>query len=215
MIEDLLLETKGQLRANKIKPGIVAGQNFLVSAAVLQDIVRAADIQSTEAVLEIGPGLGVLTKELAVRARQVLAIEYDRNLLPVLEKIKANHSNFTFINDDILRVKNQLIADCLGGDYRVIANIPYQITAKIINKFLTFSPRPKDLLLLVQKEVAERIVAGAGQLSKLAVSVQFYARPKIVRLVSRDCFWPAPAVDSALLKIVLDNKYSDILTKGD
>lgn len=209
----LLEETDYLLRENNIRPGFVAGQNFLICEDVLEDIITAAAINKKDNILEIGPGLGVLTSQLIKKANKVLAIEYDKQLIPLLNKLVSVNSNLELINDDILNISNEDIANRLDNEFRVIANIPYQITAKIIKKFLNFKPKPASLILLVQKEVAERIVAGPGNLSKLAISVQFYAKAEIVRVVSKTCFWPEPKVDSAVIKISLDNHYLDLLDK--
>ncbi|MFW0862624.1 MAG: 16S rRNA (adenine(1518)-N(6)/adenine(1519)-N(6))-dimethyltransferase RsmA [Candidatus Komeilibacteria bacterium] len=210
---ELLEQTKYLIRAHKIKPGFVAGQNFLICEDILEAILESSDIQKEDNVLEIGPGLGVMTKELIKKAGKVLAVEYDKQLIPLIQKLADVNNNLQIINEDILRVKNDKIAEHLTEDYMVVANIPYQITSKIIQKFLTFEPKPSSLTLLVQKEVAERIVAKAGDLSKLAISVQFYGVPKIVRIVPKTCFWPEPKVDSAVIQIVIDNRFLDIIKK--
>jgi len=197
----LLEETEYLLRENNIRPGFVAGQNFLICGDVLDDIITAGAIDKKDNVLEIGPGLGVLTSQLIKKANKVLAIEYDKQLIPLLNKFVKINDNLELINDDILNISNEDIADKLNNEFRVIANIPYQITAKIIKKFLNFEPKPTSLILLVQKEVAERIVAGPGNLSKLAISVQFYAKAEIIRVVSKTCFWPEPKVDSAIVTV--------------
>ena len=209
----LLEETEYLLRENNIRPGFVAGQNFLICGDVLDDIITAGAIDKKDNVLEIGPGLGVLTSQLIKKANKVLAIEYDKQLIPLLNKFVKINDNLELINDDILNMSNEDIADKLNNEFRVIANIPYQITAKIIKKFLNFEPKPTSLILLVQKEVAERIVAGPGNLSKLAISVQFYAKAEIIRVVSKTCFWPEPKVDSAVIKIILDSHYLNLLDK--
>ena len=213
MNNQLLEQTKYLLKENRIRPGYIAGQNFLICADVLEAILTAADIKKSDNILEIGPGLGVMTTELVGRANKLLAIEYDKQLIPIINKLIEVNDNLELINDDILRVKNDEIAASLGGVYKVVANIPYQITSKIIKKFLTFDPKPISLTLLVQKEVAERMVAEPGQLSKLAISVQFYSRVEIIRIVSNECFWPQPKVDSAIIKIVLDDKYLKLIKK--
>lgn len=210
---ELFEQTKHLIHAHKIKPGFVAGQNFLICEDVLDAILEAANVQKKDNVLEIGPGLGVMTSELIKKAGKVLAIEYDKQLISLIQKLADINNNLKVINEDILRIKNEQIAEYLTDDYIVVANIPYQITSKIIQKFLTFKPKPKSLILLVQKEVAERIVATPGNLSKLAISVQFYANPKIIQIVSKTCFWPEPKVDSAIIQIIIDNNYLDIIKK--
>ncbi|MFW0838056.1 MAG: 16S rRNA (adenine(1518)-N(6)/adenine(1519)-N(6))-dimethyltransferase RsmA [Candidatus Komeilibacteria bacterium] len=203
MHRDLAAETKYLLKQYNMSAGRTAGQNFLIDDKVLQDIIAAADIQPSDFVLEVGAGLGILTTQLAKRAKRVLAVEYDERCFPALQKLSSLHDNLIIIHDDILRLANKELARHLSGDdYRVIANIPYQITAKLIYKFIQDVPPAQDLVLLVQQEVAERITAEPGQMSLLALSVQFYAQVEIIRQVDKHCFWPVPAVDSALIHII-------------
>ena len=186
-----LLKRHG-LRAHK---GL--GQNFLQDAEALDKIVSAAEIQRTETVLEIGPGLGSLTRYLAVSAKEVVAVELDENLLPPLKAVLAPYQNVRLIHGDILKLSpNDLITE---RDYIVVANIPYYITSAVIRHLLENEPKPRRVVLTVQKEVAQRICAQPGDLSLLALSVQIYGKPRIVAHIPAEAFFPAPKVDSAVL----------------
>lgn len=187
------------LRANQIWAKRTMGQNFLVDKQALAQIVVAADIQSADTIVEIGPGLGVLTAELSKRASKVFAIEKDDKFAEVL-KTQYTSSNVKIINQDALDFdpgSYQLKAN----SYKLVANIPYNITSLIIRKFLEGEDKPEMMILLVQKEVAERIIAQPGDMSLLAVSVQFYAEVKIVAIVPKESFFPIPKVDSAIIKL--------------
>ena len=180
------------------------GQNFLIDYDVLEDIVSAAHLRREDRIVEIGPGFGILTERLAQGSSHVLAIELDTTLYTYLSDRFGQNENITIVNRDVMSISNEEIATMCGPDeaYRVIANIPYQITGKIVKKFVSDTgPKPKDMLMLVQKEVAERICAQPGKLSLLGISVQLYAKPEIVRKVQRTAFWPEPRVDSTLLYI--------------
>lgn len=196
------------------------GQNFLKDKSVVDKIIQAAALTASDFVVEIGPGEGVLTEELAKHAGKVLAIEIDKNLLPALKnKFSAqggsasggkNAKNVSIINEDILKIDFKKIVtdyELLVTGYKLIANIPYYITSPIIRLFLEAENQPQEMILMVQKEVAERIVAGPGQMSILAVSVQYYAQAELLFPVSKIAFDPVPEVDSAVIKILPRKKY--------
>ena len=186
-----LLKRHG-LRAHKS-----LGQNFLQDPLALEDIISAAEIQPTDTVLEIGPGLGSLTRYLAVAAREVVAVELDPNLLPPLKAVLAPYPNIRLIHGDILKLSpKDLITE---KDYIVAANIPYYITSAVIRHLLEGEAKPRRIVLTVQKEVAERICAKPGDMSLLALSVQVYGEPRIAARIPADAFFPAPKVDSAVL----------------
>lgn len=180
------------------------GQNFLKDEAVLRRIVEGAKISDKDVVLEIGPGQGALTELLAKEAKKVLAIELDDHLIPALqEKFKAD-KNVEIIHGDILEINLPELVTSLqltDNRYRVVANIPYYITAPIIRLLLETKYPPKEMILMVQKEVAERICARAGEMSILAVSVQYYAKAEYLFTVSKNSFEPVPKVDSAIIRI--------------
>ncbi|MEK9156191.1 MAG: 16S rRNA (adenine(1518)-N(6)/adenine(1519)-N(6))-dimethyltransferase RsmA [Patescibacteria group bacterium] len=184
------------------------GQNFLVDRAALDKIVDAAGLLKDDCVIEIGPGLGVLTEELVKRAGKVVAVELDAALAEILEvrfsKLEENQkplkSKIDILKSDILRINlSETTKDC--SSYKVVANIPYYITSKILRFFLEAEKKPELIVLLTQKEVAERIVAKPGEMSILSVSVQYYGRPEIIDIVPETSFFPMPEVDSAILKI--------------
>ncbi|MBU2576046.1 ribosomal RNA small subunit methyltransferase A [Patescibacteria group bacterium] len=193
---------KNLAREFDIRPTSQKGQNFLVDEDVLARIIERADIRRADKVLEIGPGFGILTKQLLDKGAVVLAVEMDKKLANHMRETFSEYKNLQILEKDILKVSNQEIYDALHGEFRVVSNIPYQITGKIIKKFLSSDlPKPKDAVLLVQKEVAERVCAKAGDMSLLALSVQLYSDPKICFDVSKDAFWPVPKVDSSLLRM--------------
>lgn len=187
---------KNLLKKYNIYPSKILGQNFLISKKVLEKILDAANLKSKDVVLEIGPGIGTLTKELAKKAKRVIAIEKDQKMIKILKETLKGLKNIKVIQEDILKYnfKSQV-------PYKIVANLPYYITSPVLRKFLESDFKPKEMILMVQKEVAQRIVARAPDMNLLAVSVQFFAEPKTVSFVSKNCFWPRPKVDSAILKI--------------
>ena len=175
------------------------GQNFLQSAQALEDIIRAAEIKAEDTVLEIGPGLGSLTRYLAVSAKQVVAVELDPDLLPPLKAVLTPHKNIRLISADILDLSPSEIID--RPDYLVVANIPYYITSAIIRHLLESERKPRRIVLTIQTEVADRICAQPGDMSLLALSVQVYGQPRLAGRIPAEAFFPAPTVDSAVLVI--------------
>lgn len=212
------------LQQSHLRPKDYLGQNFLVDEDALAKIIEAAELQPSDTVLEVGPGLGVLTKELLKRVKRVVAVEKDRVLIPILKKLNINElANYGLnpqseIRNPKLQVINQDIlsfhaAKFIDGDYKVVANIPYYLTSKLLQHFLELATPPKFLVLMVQKEVGERVIAKPGELSVLGISVQIYADAEIMRAVPKTSFWPVPKVDSVILKITPHNKYPEIKDK--
>lgn len=203
-----------------IKPSKKLGQNFLIDKSILKKIINAANLSSDDIVLEIGPGLGVLTIELAKRVKKVIAIEKDRRMCEILKKVLKNYKNVEIINKDILDVGH---STSHIETYKLIANLPYYITSPVIRKFLETKNKPKLMILMVQKEVGQRICA-KSKMSLLSVAVQFYAKPEIISYVSKKSFWPVPKVDSAIIKIVprksafrstlIRDKFFELVKKG-
>ena len=189
----MLLREHG-LRANK---GL--GQNFLQDHTALEKIVEAAEIQQDDVVLEIGPGLGSLTRYLALSAKSVTAVELDQDLIPVLQTVLAPYPNVRVVEGDILRVSPSSLVNT--DDYLVVANVPYYITSAIFRHLLETFPRPRRMVLTIQKEVAERICAQPGDMSLLALSVQVYGQPKIAAILPAEAFFPVPKVDSAIIRV--------------
>jgi 16S rRNA (adenine1518-N6/adenine1519-N6)-dimethyltransferase len=264
------MDIKPLLRQFNLRPKKSLGQNFLVDEHALSNIVRAAEITPDDVVLEIGPGLGSLTLYLADAARQVIAVEIDRTLIPPLRSVLSTRSNVAIVEGDILRLdptellteaslreahsertlseaerksksaaKQSPAADeiasppstapqkdaapftpyprsggALGGmlamtpneNYKVVANIPYYITSAIIRHLLEADVKPRTIVLTIQSEVAQRIIAQPDDMNLLAVSVQFYGVPRIVQRIPAEAFYPAPDVDSAVVRIDLPDQ---------
>lgn len=175
------------------------GQNFLQDPYALERIVKAAEILPMDTVLEIGPGLGSLTRYLAAAAEKVVAVELDDRLFPPLEAVLAPYENIQLVHGDILDIKPHDIVGKSG--YVVVANIPYYITSGVIRHLLESEPKPHRMVLTIQKEVAERICAGPGDTSLLALSVQVYGNPRIAARIPSGAFFPAPKVDSSVLVV--------------
>lgn len=179
------------------------GQNFIIDENVLKKIVNYADITKSDFVLEIGPGAGTMTRELAERARFVAAVEIDKRLIPVLDETIGNYDNVKIINADILKldVKELIPSDFAAENIKIVANLPYYITTPIIMKILEEGCPFNKMVMLVQKEVAERIEASPGtkDYGALSVAVRYYARPVLVGKVSPGVFMPPPKVDSMIL----------------
>lgn len=190
------------MRSHGIRPEKRLGQNFLVEAWALDKVVQAAGLEGDEAVLEIGAGLGALTRRLAEAARSVVAIEYDARLIPALEETLIPYNNVTVIVADALQI--DLAAVMSDQQYSVVANIPYNITSALIRMLMEADHRPHRVVLTIQEEVARRITAGPGDMSLLALSVQIYGQPSIEALLTAEAFLPSPEVDSAVLKIELN-----------
>ena len=184
------------LRQLGLRPRRGLSQSFLTDTGVTRQIASAAALTHDDDVLEIGPGLGILTQELARRARHVVAFELDRELAAVLPGMLP--ANVRIVLGDALTLDP---ADYLTGPYKLVANLPYQITSPFLFKYLSLQPAPTVLVVMIQREVAERIAARAGDLSYLAVAVQSAARPRIVRLVPPGAFHPRPKVESAVVKL--------------
>ena len=189
------------LRKYRVRPNKRMGQNFLTSRTVLKKIVKATDLKPSDIVLEIGPGLGIITKELAKMVKKVVAVEKDKKLADILKKELNNNGikNIQIINQDIL--KFQVSSFKLKESYKLIANLPHYITGPVIQMFLESVRPPKLMVLMIQKEVGKRICAKPSKMSKLAVFSQFFGKPKIVEFVSKKSFWPQPKVDSVILRI--------------
>jgi 16S rRNA (adenine1518-N6/adenine1519-N6)-dimethyltransferase len=200
----LLVQTKRRLRQAGLKARKGLGQHFLVDGEVLEIITSAAGLSPDDLVVEVGPGLGILTEALAKKAGGVIAIELDDKLAALLKKTLASFKNVTIVNDDVLNIEpGELLKRQKSPLYKVVANLPYYITSPVLRHFLTASAKPGVMVVMVQQEVAEAIAAQPGDMSLLSVSVQFYGRPEIVRRVPAQAFYPAPEVGSALLRIEL------------
>ena len=181
------------------------GQNFLIDNHILDKIVEAADITREDCVLEIGPGIGTLTQRLAEEAGEVVAVEIDKNLIPILDETLADYDNVTILNEDILKVDIHEIAAQHGGKpLKVVANLPYYITTPIIMALLESGVPLISVTVMVQKEVADRmrVKPGTKEYGALSLAVQYYASPEIITKVPASCFMPRPNVDSAVIRLI-------------
>jgi len=209
----LLAQTRRLLRRFDLQARKGLGQHFLIDEEVLKLITSSAGLTPTDVIVEIGPGLGVLTKELARWGGWVVTIELDNKLVAILKQSLASFDNVTVINEDVLKVDPATLLQEQEArfpvgisspfSYKVVANLPYYITSPVLRHFLEASLKPQIMVVMVQREVAEVIVAKPGQMSMQSVSVQFYGEPTIISYVPARCFYPEPEVDSAILKIRL------------
>jgi len=195
------------LRQFDFKPKKRLGQHFLVDEAVLERILSAAELSPGDIVIEIGPGLGILTEALAKQGVRVIGVELDAKLVTLLRKRLAGFPDVKIVHADILKVApRQLLQDNLPAcdlvrGYKVIANLPYYITSPVLSHFLEAQPRPSKMVVMVQKEVGEAIAAAPGKMRLLSVRAQFYSKPAIVSYVPAASFYPAPKVDSVILRL--------------
>ena len=197
-------DLRSLLTAHGIRPNKSFGQNFLIDRSVLNKIIDASAIEAGDEILEVGAGTGVLTRELAQHARRVVAVEIERSMLALLEETTGSHTNVERIARDLLRFDP--VEVFAQRPYKLVANLPYYITAPTFRHFLESENPPRLLVVMVQLEVAQRIVAAPGDLSLLAVSIQFYGRPRIIAHVPASAFYPAPKVDSAILRIDVNDQ---------
>lgn len=228
-------EIKILMQKYGISPKKLFGQNFLISEGILDKIVESSNIDRGDVVLEVGPGLGALTLKLAKKAKQVIAVEKDRVLVNILREqiTERGIDNIQIIEGDVMKflIPNSQFLNNLQNqnfqisNYKLIANIPYYLTSALIRKFLESETKPQKIVLMIQKEVAQRIclprrsLGGGGRhqqikMNILALSVQFYADAKILFYVSKENFWPAPKVDSAVIEISPKKELPDIDEKS-
>jgi 16S rRNA (adenine1518-N6/adenine1519-N6)-dimethyltransferase len=195
------------LRQFGFKPKKRLGQHFLVDEAVLERILYAAELTPGDIVIEVGPGMGILTEALAKQGAKVIAVELDSKLVALLKKRLAAFPDVKIVHADILKVTpRQLLQDNLPASelvrgYKVIANLPYYITSPVLAHFLEAQPRPSEMVVMVQKEVGEVIAATPGKMRLLSVKAQFYSKPVIISYVPAASFYPPPKVDSVILRL--------------
>jgi 16S rRNA (adenine1518-N6/adenine1519-N6)-dimethyltransferase len=194
----LITHPKTILAGYNLEPRKSLGQNFLFDENVLARIIDAADLQPGDEVLEIGPGLGALTGQLASKTERVVAVEIDGRLLPALQGEVGDLDNVEIVQGDILEQDPSALFE---GPYKVVANVPYYITGAILRHLLGGAHKPSGMVLTVQKEVAERLTAEPPDMSLLAVSVLFYSDVKRAATIKAGAFWPRPDVDSAVIRI--------------
>ncbi len=195
------LNVQSLLRQHGLQPRKSLGQNFLIDNGALEKVVDAAEIEPIDVVLEIGAGLGSLTRFLSQAARKVVAVELDNHLLPVLETVLNDEGNVELVYGDILKLEPERLISV--DQYLVVANIPYYITSAIFRHLLESKRKPRRIVMTIQREVAQRICAEPGDMSLLALSVQVFGKPKIVAKIPAGAFFPPPNVDSAVIRVDL------------
>ena len=189
------------LKKYQVRPSKRLGQNFLIDKRAIKKVIETANLKPKNIVLEIGPGVGNLTQELAKKVKKVIAIEKDPKMIEILKETLEDYENVEIIKGDILELDPR-IYNLKAKSYKIVGNLPFYLTAPVIRKFLeALEVKPRQMTFVVQKEVGQRICAKPPRMSILAVSVQFYAKPEIISYVSRKSFWPQPKVDSAILRI--------------
>ena len=183
------------------------GQNFLSDKNLLRAIVSDSGTIEGDTVLEVGPGAGALTEAILDIGANLTSVEIDDRLIPVLKERFENRDNFRLVNADVMKLSGEEIKDLVGDNFRVVANIPYYITSPLIMRFLEETPRAKSITVMVQKEVAERLTAraGDGDYGVISVAVALYGKARITRYVDRRMFYPIPEVDSAVVTIDVDD----------
>jgi 16S rRNA (adenine1518-N6/adenine1519-N6)-dimethyltransferase len=205
--DKLTLFYRQLLRQFDVKPKKSLGQHFLIDETVLERILSAAEISPGDIVVEVGPGLGILTEGLAKQGAQVIAVELDSKLVALLKRRLAAFPDVEIIHADILKVtprqilQNKLAVPALFQGYKVIANLPYYITSPLLRHFFEALIQPSEMVVMVQKEVGEAMVATPGNMSLLSVKTQFYSKPSIISYVPATSFYPLPKVDSVILRL--------------
>ena len=195
------------LRRSEFRPRKRLGQHFLRDSSVLEHIISAAEISPADTVIEVGPGLGILTEALAGQGARVIAVELDPRLIALLKRRLAPYPRVTIVQDDMLKVPpGQLLDDHLPAsertsNYKVVANLPYYITSPALSHFLEAQHKPERMVVMVQKEVGETIAAYPGKMRLLSVRAQFHSRPSVVCYVPAAAFHPAPRVESVVLRL--------------
>lgn len=214
----MIQETNSTIRKHNIKLTKSLGQNFLIDENIITKIVDQGDVTKEDLVIEIGPGIGNLTRELAKRAGFVVAVEIDKHLIDALNENLGEFDNVKIINEDILKVDiDDLINSTNLSSVKVVANLPYYITTPIIMKLLEKETKINKMIFMIQKEVAKRIVSreGTKDYGALSIAVQYYSTPKIAFIVSPNCFIPKPEVDSAVIELDIDKEPKVCLKSKD
>ncbi|HRY59819.1 MAG TPA: 16S rRNA (adenine(1518)-N(6)/adenine(1519)-N(6))-dimethyltransferase RsmA [Patescibacteria group bacterium] len=205
------------------KPKKQLGQNFLIDKGVIEKIIKLGGITKNDTILEIGPGQGSLTYALFSNARKVIAVEKDEKLSRYLMEKFEGIKNVDFVNEDILEyLRKQKIKKTKNQEYKVVGNIPYYLTSHLIKELLALKNKPTDIILMVQKEVAERMTAIPGEMNILAISIQIFSDPEILFHVSKNSFWPKPKVDSTVIRLrikqdklkINEEKFFEIIHAG-
>lgn len=209
------MKTKSLLKIKGIRPSKFFGQHFLIKKRIIKKILKSAKISKNDVILEIGAGTGNLTRGLTKKAKKVIAVEKDKRMIEILKENIQGFRNIEIVQGDILKIieKEKLKIDC---SYKIVANLPFYLTSFFLRKIFEKPPGnlPSLMILMVQKEVAKRIVAVPPKMNLLALSVQFFSYPQILFYVSKDSFWPKPKVDSAIIKII-PKKENEILKEKE
>ena len=203
-------ELSSLLKKYNVRPSRERGQNFLIDDSIIKKTISTACLEKNDVVLEIGAGFGNLTAELAKKVQQVVALEPDSKIFPALKSLASSNTNIFPINQGVFDVDFTQPLEIEGANthshlqfhdysFKIVSNLPYQITSHFLKHFLQYGPRPKSMCIMVQKEVAQRICAKVGQKSILSLSVELYSNPEIAFFVSKKSFFPTPKVDSAIL----------------
>lgn len=199
----MLKEIKDICQQYEIKPLRRRGQNFLINNFFIKKVLQAADLKEQDVVLEIGAGLGALTKEIAKKVKKVIAVEIDKKLIEALKDQMRDYKNVEIIQGSILDPEcyNVIMLQCYN-EFKVVTNLPFNITGVVLRQFLSRECQPELMVIILQKEVGKRIVAQPPKMSRLSVMVQFYSQVKIISQIKKDNFWPKPKVDSVILQII-------------
>lgn len=202
MSSKLKKETKNLLSKRSAFPSKGLGQNFLIDKNAVKKVITAAELKSTDIILEIGPGTGILTQELAKKAKKVIAVEKDPRMIEILKETVKSFSNIELVQGDILKIqRSKFKSQNDNVKLKIVGNLPFYLTAPVIRKFLESKNPVEEMILIIQKEVAQRICAKPPDMNLLATAIQFYAEPKIISYISKKSFWPQPKVDAAILKL--------------
>jgi 16S rRNA (adenine1518-N6/adenine1519-N6)-dimethyltransferase len=202
-------QIKSIMKKHNVRFSKSLGQNFIINDFIIDEIIRRGDISEEDSILEIGPGIGVLTQALAETAHQVIAVELDNKLIPILKETLEDYDNVEIIHNDILKLDvGRMIEEKMEKPTKVVANLPYYITTPIIMKLIEEVSGIEEIIVMVQKEVAERMVSGPGtkDYGSLSVAVQYYCDSMIILDVPRDNFMPAPNVDSAVIRLIVKDE---------
>lgn len=202
-------QIKSIMKKHNVRFSKSLGQNFIINDFIIDEIIRRGEITEEDSILEVGPGIGVLTQALAETAHQVVAVELDNKLIPILDETLEGYGNVEIIHNDILKIDvGQMIKEKMEKPTKVVANLPYYITTPIIMKLIEEVSGIKEIVVMVQKEVAERMVSepGTKDYGSLSVAVQYYCDAMIILEVPRDNFMPAPNVDSAVIRLIVKDE---------
>ena len=208
--DNLVAWTKQVANKYDLQLGRRLGQNFLVNQHVLEAVISAANLESTDKVLEVGAGIGTLTIALMERGVFLVTVEYDRKLIPILSKIVDTQNKYKIIAGDILKISDEELRTALGGgeNFKIVANLPYEISGAFLKRFLSGGLKPNLMVLMLQKEVGDRLVAKPGQMNLLALQAQLYSEVELIKKVSSQSFYPVPQVESVIVRFIVKKESS-------